>query len=70
MMISIVVFTFLLKASTLFITIDPAIRTTVSAVIILAYGLVLIFPILWEKLSAKMRLDRFNTIADKASEKK
>ena len=69
MMISIVLFTFLLKVSALFIAIDPSFRTTVSAVIIIAYGLILIFPIIWEKISIALRLDRANQLAEVASEK-
>ncbi len=69
MMISIVLFTFLLKVSTLFISIDPHFWTTVSSAIIMLYGLVLIFPQVWEKLSMWLRLDRVNTLSDQASHK-
>jgi len=70
MMISIVLFTFLLKASTLFINIDQSFRTTISSVIIIWYGFILIFPSIREKISLWLRLDRTYQLSEAASEKK
>lgn len=67
MMISIVAFTFLLKVSTLFISIDPAFRTTISSGIIITYGVLLLFPEIWERISFWLHLDRVNTLTEKAS---
>lgn len=47
---SILIFTYLLKASTLFITIPASVWSYLSGGILLAFGLVLVFPTLWESL--------------------
>lgn len=67
MMISIVAFTFLLKVSTLFISIDPSFWTTVSSAIIIIYGLLLLFPEIRDRISFWLHLDRVNTLTEKAS---
>lgn len=48
--LSIVVFTYLLKASTAFITIPPEVWTYLSGGILTLFGLTLVFPALWEHL--------------------
>jgi len=48
--VSILLFTFLLKASTVFIDIPPAFWAYISGGILIAFGLVLAFPALWERL--------------------
>ena len=48
--LSIILFTFLLKASTAFIMVPPQVWTYLSGGILVIFGLVLVFPVLWEKL--------------------
>lgn len=48
--VSILVFTFLLKVSTAFITIPPYVWSYLSGGIIFGFGLILLFPQLWESL--------------------
>jgi cytochrome c biogenesis protein CcdA len=48
--LSIILFTYLLKASTLFITIPAYVWTYFSGGVLLLFGLTLVFPRLWEKL--------------------
>lgn len=48
--LSIILFTFLLKASTAFITIPPYVWTYVSGGILVLFGLTLVAPALWERL--------------------
>jgi cytochrome c biogenesis protein CcdA len=48
-MISIVVFTFLLKVSTAFISIDQQIRKTISGMILIIFWIISLFPQLWEQ---------------------
>lgn len=48
--ISIILFTYLLKASTAFIMIPPEVWTYISGGIIILFGLVMLFPTIWENL--------------------
>jgi cytochrome c biogenesis protein CcdA len=48
--VSIIVFTFLLKVSTAFIAIPPYIWAYLSGGILVGFGLILLFPNLWERL--------------------
>lgn len=54
--ISLIVFTLLLKATTLFISVSPAAITAVSGGIIVALGIVLLFPALYERLILALNL--------------
>jgi cytochrome c biogenesis protein CcdA/thiol-disulfide isomerase/thioredoxin len=59
--VSVILFTLLLKVSTLFITIPPYVWTLISGGIILILGIVTIFPALWEskflaRLSSKSNM--------------
>lgn len=54
--LSVLVFTYLLKASTAFISIPPEFWTLVSGGILLVFGLVLVFPALWERIPGMNRL--------------
>jgi cytochrome c biogenesis protein CcdA len=54
--VSIIVFTFVLKVSTIFITIPPYVWTYLSGGILFGFGLILIFPGLWEKLPGLAKL--------------
>lgn len=53
---SIVLFTYLLKASTAFIMVPPAVWTYLSGGIIGLYGLTLVFPVLWERIPGMQRV--------------
>ena len=48
--LSIIVFTYLLKASTAFVTIPPQVWTYLSGGILALFGLTLLFPALWEQV--------------------
>jgi cytochrome c biogenesis protein CcdA/thiol-disulfide isomerase/thioredoxin len=48
--VSVILFTFLLKVSTLFINIPPEVWSWISGVIIVVLGLVTLFPQIWDKL--------------------
>ncbi len=48
--ISIIVFTYLLKASTIFIMLPPEIWTYISGTILFLFGVTLLFPNLWEEI--------------------
>lgn len=48
--VSVVLFTLLLKASTAFVNIPPSAWQWISGAIIIFFGLVTIFPIVWEKI--------------------
>lgn len=54
--LAIVLFTFLLKFSTLFINIPPELWRIISGVIILAFGLISLFPTMWDTLSIRLGL--------------
>lgn len=56
LVISIVVFTLVLKASTVFIQVDPWVWTAISGGLVIAFGIVNLFPTLWERLSLKLNL--------------
>lgn len=48
--LSVIVFTYLLKASTAFISIPPEVWTYLSGGILTLFGLTLLFPVLWERV--------------------
>ncbi len=54
--ISVILFTYLLKASTVFIMIPPEVWTYLSGGILFFFGLTLLFPIIWEKTPGISRL--------------
>lgn len=54
--ISIIVFTFLLKVSTAFITIPTSFWTYLSGGILVGFGLILLFPSLWENIPGMAKL--------------
>lgn len=54
--VSIFIFTILLKASTLLINIDPDFWKYLSGGILIFFGIITIFPKLWEKVNIKLRL--------------
>ena len=60
--VSIIVFTFVLKASTAFIMIPPEFWTYTSGGILLLFGVTLVFPALWESIPG---LSRFSSTSNK-----
>ena len=68
--VSVLLFTLLLKASTVLIGVDPQVWKSVSGGIVLILGLSLIFPILWAKASAKMGFENSsNKLLSRASKR-
>jgi cytochrome c biogenesis protein CcdA/thiol-disulfide isomerase/thioredoxin len=56
LVISITIFTILLKASTLLITIDPSFWKYLSGILVLIFGVFYIFPKIWDNLSISLNL--------------
>lgn len=54
--VSLVVFTLLLKASTVLINVSPEVWTYISGGLVFVLGLVSFFPVLWERFAAKLKL--------------
>ncbi len=70
LVISITIFTILLKATTLLISIDPNFWKYISGGIIIGFGLIYIFPELWNNISIKLNLSgAADKNLDKASQK-
>ena len=68
--LSITVFTLLLKASTLLLNIDPIVWKIISGGIVIIFGLIYLFPNIWEKVSSRLNLSNgSNTLLDKADKK-
>lgn len=68
--ISVLLFTLLLKASTILIGVDPQVWKSVSGGIVVILGLSLLFPLAWAKLSAKIGIEHSsNAFLSKASKK-
>ena len=68
--ISVLLFTLLLKASTVLIGVDPQVWKSVSGGIVVILGLSLLFPLAWAKLSAKVGMENSsNALLAKASKK-
>jgi cytochrome c biogenesis protein CcdA/thiol-disulfide isomerase/thioredoxin len=69
--LSIILFTYLLKASTALISIPPEVWSYISGGILLLFGLTLIFPSLWEKVPGLSRLSaRSNRLVGTGYQKK
>ncbi len=68
--VSVLLFTLLLKASTVLIGIDPQVWKSVSGGIVVILGLSLFFPLLWAKASSKIGLENSsNKLLNRASKK-
>jgi cytochrome c biogenesis protein CcdA len=68
---SIILFSILLKASTLLIDIPTRYWQIISGVIILGFGITYLFPNLWESLAIKLKLQtKANQVSGKALQKK
>ncbi len=59
--ISVLVFSLLLKATTALLGVPQMVWQTISGVIVLLFGLNLLFPIYWDKLMVKTRLNIVST---------
>ncbi len=56
--VSVIAFTLLLKASTVFINVPPTVWSFVSGIIIAVLGLAMVFPTLWDKLPLLNKINR------------
>ncbi len=69
--LAIVVFTLLLKASTAFINIPQSAWAYISGIIIIVFGLIYLFPTVWEKISIKLNFSSGSSeLLQKSSQKK
>jgi cytochrome c-type biogenesis protein len=67
---SIILFTFLLKVTTLFVNLDPNFLKTFSGAIIVFFGLISLFPVVWEKITVRLGLSSgSDKLLEKAGEK-
>lgn len=60
--VAVVAFTLILKVSTLFVNIPELLWHSISGIIIIGFGVITVFPTLWERLSARFA---FGNSADK-----
>ncbi len=68
--ISVLLFTLILKASTVLIGVDPQVWKSVSGFIVIILGISLLFPLLWATMSAKIGLENnSNKLLGRASKK-
>lgn len=68
LVVSLLVFTILLKATTVFINVDPRVWTTASGVLVILLGLSMLFPDAWSKLVLHLGIDRkSHQLLDRAS---
>ena len=56
--VSIILFTLLLKVSTIFVNINPDFLKYISGSIIVIFGLITLFPIFWDKFSIRLGLSK------------
>ena len=71
LVISITIFTILLKASTLLLNLDPAIWKILSGGIVIIFGLIYLFPNLWDRVSFNLNLSgKSDGVLAKVSKKK
>jgi cytochrome c biogenesis protein CcdA/thiol-disulfide isomerase/thioredoxin len=67
---SIILFTLLLKVSTAFIGIDPIVWKYISGDIVIFFGLITLFPNIWNTISLRLKLSgNSDKLLEKASEK-
>jgi len=68
--ISILLFTLLLKVSTIFLNVNPLFWQIVSGGILISFGLISLFPDIWNQISLKLNLARSSdSLLEKAKEK-
>ena len=65
LVLSIIVFTVLLKASTVFIMVPPDVWTYISAGLIIFLGLVYVFPDAWARISEAIGLEKSSSALSK-----
>ncbi len=69
--LAIVVFTLLLKFSTLFIDIPQSVWSAISGIVIIVFGLISVFPVAWEKINFRLGLSRrSDTLLAESAQKK
>lgn len=66
---SVMIFTLLLKASTLLIKIPEQFWQALSGIIIIIFGLSMIWPLLWEKISIALKLYKNQSLTGKVERK-
>jgi cytochrome c-type biogenesis protein len=66
--VSVFVFSLLLKGSTYFIAIPDVFWRYFSGGLILIFGITMVFPQLWDWISAKLKLDKSKKLIEKSSE--
>ena len=70
LVVSITIFTLILKASTLLLNVDPFVWKIVSGGIVIIFGLIYIFPKVWEKITTSLNLsNNSNQLLNKAKQK-
>lgn len=70
LIVSLLLFTLLLKTTTAFIGIDPRVWSIASGVLVIALGLTMLFPGGWSWLESKLRLgERSNSLLGKAKQR-
>lgn len=67
--VSVIVFTLLLKATTALIGIPQEFWRSISGILVILFGLTMVFPIMWEKLSFKMKLYKNESFLEKSGKK-
>jgi cytochrome c-type biogenesis protein len=68
--ISVILFTLILKVSTAFISVPPQFWTIVSGSIIILFGIISVFPMLWDKISIRFGIGQVSESALMHSNKK
>lgn len=67
---SVVAFTLLLKWSTVFIAVEPQVWSIISGSIIVVLGIITVFPVLWDKVSAQFNFTgKSHELLEKSSHK-
>jgi len=68
LVVSLILFTILLKASTILINVDPKVWVYFSGILVIILGLIMLFPGLWAKVVARLGIEqRSQSLLGKAS---
>jgi len=67
--VSVIIFTLLLKASTVLIGVPQSFWQAVAGGLVTIFGITMVFPSLWEKLSFKLKLYKSEELIEKNKEK-
>ncbi len=65
---SIIIFSLLLKVSSIFIGLDYYVWQVISGSLFLAFGLITLFPEMWEKIAINLKLDFSKTLSSLSSD--